>query len=69
MSLTWYTEGWSRISGGGGASGSVNSEEEEQGLRSETWNEGWMRYLGAERVRWLPGCPEPGTLCTEPRRV
>ncbi len=21
-----------------------------------------------ERVRWLPGCPEPGTLCTESKR-
>ncbi len=22
----------------------------------------------SERVRWLPGCPEPGTLCTESRK-
>ncbi len=27
------------------------------------------RAWRSERVRWLPGCPEPGTLCTESRRV
>ncbi len=26
------------------------------------------RAWRSERVRWLPGCPEPGTLCTESRR-
>ncbi len=41
------------ISGGGGTAGSLGSVTEgEKGLRSETWNDGWIRsHAGSWRLK------------------
>ncbi len=45
ISCTLQTRGSSMISGGGGTAGSSDSVTEgETGLRSETWNTGWIWY-------------------------